>query len=273
MNKNVDHNLCSTQPFEDISDTATVDESDTSSEISSVSNSLMKIPKILELVYLKTKTYRVSAVALKRSPLMMCHYKHHPVPLVLDTGAENNVISDIICKKLGLKIMQTSSQAQQVDKSPLKSIGRIFATFSNAEDSWGFDGLVCSGIGDVIIAGNPFLAQGINPVTNKNQIEIVSNNGSIRSLPWRPVNPAIPVKPKVFLLKIENKLTIYPEEFVELSVPGNATYLESSEVLVLPRLHSTVKMVECLPATLLAPSPNQTLRIVPIKMLPGPITN
>lgn len=119
------------------------------------------------------KTYRVCPVALKRSPIMMCHIKQAAVPLVLDTGAENNVIGAVTCKRLGLKIMQTTSQAQQVDKSPLKAVERVVTQLDNGDDSWVYDALVCSGIGDIIIAGNPFLAQGINPVTYKNVIEIV----------------------------------------------------------------------------------------------------
>ena len=91
---------------------------------------------------------------------MTCHYKHHHVSLVLDTGAEHNVISDTVVKRLAIDISKTSSQAVQTDKSPLRSVGRISIILSNGDDSWLFDALVCTDIGDVIIAGNPFLLQG-----------------------------------------------------------------------------------------------------------------
>ena len=197
----------------------------------------------------------MSPVALKRAPIMMCYINHIAAPVVLDTGAENNVIGDVTCRKFGLKILQTCSQAQQVDKSPLKSVGKVLLQLENGNESWTFDGLVCAGIGDIILAGNPFLEQGINPVTYKNQIEIVTKNGHIRTLPWRPVNPAVPTKPKVFLLKAEEKVTIYPDEFVEIKVPTAALHLESSEVMITPRLNSKVKMVDCLPTTHLAMAP------------------
>ena len=45
------------------------------------------IPSILEVVDVKNKVYQVSAVALKKAPIMMCYYKHHSVCLILDTGA------------------------------------------------------------------------------------------------------------------------------------------------------------------------------------------
>ena len=225
------------------------------------SSVLRRIPFVLELVDARSKTFQVSAVALKRAPIMMCYYKHFSIPLLLDTGAENNVISDVVCRKYGMKVLKTSSQAQQVDKSPLKSIGRVLVSLSNGFNSWTFDGLVCTGIGDIIIAGNPFLAQGINPVTYKNLIEIVSNDGSVNTIPWRPLPPAIPNNPKIFLIKVPNKVTIYPDEFIELDIPVAAKYLNSSEVLITPRQHSTVKMVNCVPSTQLvtSPKPNVTL--------------
>ena len=99
------------------------------------------VPSVLEIVDLSAKTFRVSPVALKRSPLMMCHYKHFTLPVILDTGAENNVIGDIACKKFGLKILKTCSQVQQVDKSPLKSVGRIVITLENGSNSWTYDAL------------------------------------------------------------------------------------------------------------------------------------
>ena len=103
-----------------------------------------------------------------KAQIMMCPYRHHSVPIVLDTGAEPNVISDTIAKRLSINILDTSSQAVQVDKSPLPSIGHILIDLFNGENSWLFDALVCTNIGDIVIVGNPFLAQGIYPITYGN---------------------------------------------------------------------------------------------------------
>ena len=46
---------------------------------------IRKIPSVLEIIDLKNKVFKVSAVALMKSPIMMCHYRHHPVCVVLDT--------------------------------------------------------------------------------------------------------------------------------------------------------------------------------------------
>ena len=138
--------------------------------------------------------FGLTAVAIKKAPIMMCHYEDHPIPIVLDTGAEHNVISDTVVGRLSINILRTSSQAVQVDKSPLRSVGCISIMLTNGGDSWLFDAIVCTNIGDVVIAGNPFLAQGINPITYRNITEIVANDGSIRTIPWRP-EQKLPAKP------------------------------------------------------------------------------
>ena len=208
-------------------------------------NQILKIPSILEVIDLKKKVFKVSAVALKKAPIMMCHYKHYPISIVLDTGAEHNVISDTVVKRLSMNMLETSSKAVQVDKSPLCSVGRISICLSNGGDSWLFDALVCTNIGDVVIAGNPFLAQGINPITYRNITEIVSSDGTIRTIPWRPVK-SLPAKPVISLLRIPEKVTVYPDEFLDISVPPEMAKFESSEILLLPRMQSKAKMLNTL---------------------------
>ena len=39
----------------------------------------LKIPSILEVIDLEKKVFKVSAVALKKAPIMMCLYKHCPL--------------------------------------------------------------------------------------------------------------------------------------------------------------------------------------------------
>ena len=197
----------------------------------------------------------MSAVALKKAPIMMCYYEHYPMPLILDTGAEFNVIGDVTVKRLGVKVLKTNSQAQQVDKSPLLSIGRISIPLSNADDTWNFEALVCSNIGDIIIAGNPFLEQGINPITYRNITEILSKNGQIRTIPWRPLK-TLPTKPVISIVRAPEKITIYPDEFCEIQAPQEMVKFESSEILILPRLNSNVRMVECSPITQSRPCPS-----------------
>ena len=114
---------------------------------------------------------------------MMVYYDSEPLTILLDTGAENNIISTSIAKRLNVKIQPTPSKASQVDKTPLKSVGKITISIYNGDEMWIYDALVCDNVGDIIIGGNPLLDQGINPVTYRNEIDIVTKEGSIRKLP------------------------------------------------------------------------------------------
>ena len=188
-------------------------------------------------------TYRISAVAFKSAPLMMTYFNHNPLTILLDTGAENNIISTSIVKRLNVKIFQTPSRASQVDKSLLKSVGRIVIPIYNGNEVWTYDALVCDNVGDVIIGGNPLLDQGINPVTYRNEIDIVTNEGSIRKLPWRPQTSRCPSSPNIGILRCQESVTLYPGEFVDIQAPPAFQSIGDAEVLVRPRSSSNVYSV------------------------------
>ena len=81
---------------------------------------------------------------------MMTYYNHNPLTILLDTGAENNIISSSIVNRLNIKILQTPSKASQVDKSLLKSTGRIVIHINNGKEVWTFDALVCDNVMSVM---------------------------------------------------------------------------------------------------------------------------
>ena len=195
---------------------------------------------ILEIDDVSRGTFKISAVAFKSAPLMMTYYNHNPLTLLLDTGAEFNIISSSIVKYLNIKILQTPSKASQVDKSLLKSVGRIVIPITNGDESWTFDALVCDNVGDVIIGGNPFLNQGINPVTYRNEIDIVCSSGSIRRLPWRPLQHHKPSNPKIGILRSTESVTVYPGDYVDIKAPPELETIGDAEVLVRPRASSKV---------------------------------
>ena len=56
------------------------------------------VPSVSKVTDMTTKTYSMLSVALKLSPIMMCFINHAPVPIILDTEAENNVIGDETCR-------------------------------------------------------------------------------------------------------------------------------------------------------------------------------
>ena len=90
---------------------------------------------------------------------MECFYGHILVILLLDTGAESNLIGERTCRKMGLRYSRTNQGAQQVDmKTPLSVMGEVRGVKINkGANVFMLDALVIKDdIGD-IVAGEPFL--------------------------------------------------------------------------------------------------------------------
>ena len=98
-------------------------------------------------------------VSTRKSPRMQCFFGHIPVCLLLDSGAESNLMGERTCRILGLVYSKTNQGAQQVDmKTPLPIVGEISGIkISKGPHVFILDALVTKNdIGD-IVAGEPFL--------------------------------------------------------------------------------------------------------------------
>ena len=90
---------------------------------------------------------------------MHCFHAHIPVSLLLDSGAESNLIGEATCILMGLRYSRTTQGAQQVDmKTPLPILGEVSGVkISKGANVFTLDALVTKDdIGD-IVAGEPFL--------------------------------------------------------------------------------------------------------------------
>ena len=98
-------------------------------------------------------------VTTRKSPRLHCFYAHIPICLLLDSGAESNLIGEATCVLMGLKYSKTTQGAQQVDmKTPLPILGEVSGVkISKGANVFTLDALVTKDdIGD-IVAGEPFL--------------------------------------------------------------------------------------------------------------------
>ena len=98
-------------------------------------------------------------VTTRKSPRMECFHGHILVVLLLDTGAESNLMGERTCRNMGLRYHRTNQGAQQVDmKTPLSVIGEVKGVkISKGANVFVLDALVIKDdIGD-IVAGEPFL--------------------------------------------------------------------------------------------------------------------
>lgn len=100
-------------------------------------------------------------VATRKSPKMQCFYGHIPVSLLLDSGAESNLMGEPTCRHMGIQYSKTNQGAQQVDmKTPLPVVGEVSGIrISKGPHVFILDALITKDdIGD-IVAGEPFLEQ------------------------------------------------------------------------------------------------------------------
>ena len=98
-------------------------------------------------------------VSTRKSPKMQCFFGHIPITLLLDSGAESNLMGENTCKQMGLQYSKTNQGAQQVDmKTPLPVVGEISGIkITKGAHVFMLDALITKDdIGD-IVAGEPFL--------------------------------------------------------------------------------------------------------------------
>ena len=97
-------------------------------------------------------------VSTKQSPHFKAFYKHHPLRLTLDTGAETSMIKSSVAHPIGAPIKQSSQQALQANGvTPLAVAGETCLILSRAEKQLALDALVVDDLDVDILAGTPFL--------------------------------------------------------------------------------------------------------------------
>ncbi len=117
-------------------------------------------------------------VTVRRSPILHCFYKHHPVCVCLDTGSESNFVSERCAIELELRITESKQGAVQADgKAHLTVIGEV-KDFLLVRGSHKFtcEALVVKeDVGDVV-GGEPFLeSNDIYVRSSKKEIYIKGN--------------------------------------------------------------------------------------------------
>lgn len=120
-------------------------------------------------------------VTTRKSPVMQCFYRHIPISLCLDTGAESNLISENIAKSMGIQYSQTDQGALQADeKTPLQVIGEVSGIKINkGAFVFTLDALVVKDSMGYIVAGEPFLEENDVAVRPAKRIIIIQGRETI----------------------------------------------------------------------------------------------
>lgn len=101
---------------------------------------------------------KVGKVTVKSSPFLNATHKGQPAKIVIDSGAQSNVMKLSYANKIGAKIYKTTSVATQADGvTDMNIAGEVHLTFDVDDQKLYFDGLVTEDLSDDILAGVPFM--------------------------------------------------------------------------------------------------------------------
>ena len=178
-------------------------------------------------------------VSTKQSPYLKVFYKHYPVQITLDSGAEISMIKYSVASRIGANIKKTNQSALQADGvTPLNILGETHLTLSRDNHSLSLEALVVNDLDVDVLAGIPFMTRNdisIRPA--KNQITI----GGADIVHYGKPTPDSPQnhvrRTQAFVLRTTSPSVVWPGSFIELSLPTDI--VPDSSLTLEPRLDST----------------------------------
>ena len=118
-------------------------------------------------------------VNTKQSPFFKAFYRHHPICLTLDTGAETNMIRESVARSIGAQITKSSQLARRSDPTV---VGETQLMLSRDNLDLHLDALVVKDLDVDVLAGTPFMTTNdiaVRPAKNQIRIdEIVIHYGA-----------------------------------------------------------------------------------------------
>ena len=177
----------------------------------------------------------VSRVEIMKSPSFVCTYNNTPCKITVDTGATSNIISLRTVKECGMKLVNTSQGARQLDGSQVKTCGEVDVIMNFGTKRLRLVALVVESADADILGGIPFC--------KKNRIEISLSKEEIYigDLTVKYGQGPQPFQSRVFkadsfLLRSPVAKVLYPGEKLDLVCPEQ--YECDGEIAVEPRCDS-----------------------------------
>ena len=157
-------------------------------------------------------------VSTKQSPHFKAFYKHYPMQLTLDTGAETSMIKSSLARSIGAPIMKSSQQALQADGlTPLAVVGE-----TRLINQLTLDALVVDDLDVDVLAGTPFLiANDISVRPAKCQVRIQDSEVIHYEHKSDPSTASHAVRrAQCYTLRAPPSTTVHwPGDYIELDVP------------------------------------------------------
>ena len=175
--------------------------------------------------HVEPHTLRVSPasrrVSTKKSPTMKAFFKHHPLTVTLDTGAELSMIKHSVAQGIGATIKPTTQNAIQADGStPLKILGETHITLTRGSHNLLLDALVVDNLDVEILAGIPFMVHN-DIAIRPSRHELTIGDSDIVSYASHGTDHSGSSSRQAFVLRISSPTVVWPGEYVEVDVPSN----------------------------------------------------
>ena len=164
----------------------------------------------------QTQMYRVG---VKRSPSIQAFYKHHHVNVIIDSGAETNMVRESLARRLGVRISKSSQTALQADgQTPLQITGETEIPLTRNGVVLHLEALVVKDLDVDALGGIPFMTS--NDISVRPARNSIFIQGTEEIKYGTQVNEHSIYKPRCALLRAPPvTTTIWPGDYLELNVP------------------------------------------------------
>lgn len=157
--------------------------------------------------------------------------------MLLDLGAEANLIEETHCRNIGATILPTHQRAVMADgKTAMRTIGETNFPIKFGHHTFSFNGLVVSNLDSNIIAGVPFLEKHDIYVRPSTRTAYISDCCQYKYFGANPIK----VKTNLYnpsILRVSSQSCVLPGESVSFPIPENL--FNENEVAVEPRVMCT----------------------------------
>jgi hypothetical protein len=198
------------------------------------------VPEQCDVAPLHTRhTTITNRVQINQSPSLPMYFRHHPVNLTLDSGAETNMVKESIARSIGAIIKPSTQSALQADgRSPLKIFWETKLHLQRDNRTFALDALVVENIDVDILAGVPFMVD--NDITLRPaKYEITFSDGKSYHYCHQNRNKNnnsthMIRKTNAHILRApSSNVTIWPGDFLEIDIPPE---YNNVDIAVEPRL-------------------------------------
>ena len=185
-------------------------------------------------------------VNISQSPFLHAFFRHHPLRLTIDTGAETNMMRASLAKHIVAKVTKSTQTALQADgRTPLSVVGETRLQLVRRGRSVMLEALVVEDLDVDILAGTPIMTSNdiaVRPAKH----EIIIAGCDVASYDSSQISQAHHAVRACHLLRAPcANTTVWPGEFLEVDAPSE--FLKDSPLAIEPRTDS-VSSNHCKPS-------------------------